>query len=628
MSTSISSERFFDIPELVALLAPYLNNNEIARLTRTCHKMREGWTPLLFTSLTVCYDRKPNMFTSVRFLNDLAQNTRQVRRLKIDVNNLVFYYNRVFVFEGGSVAATSDVPTVSPLAWTWPTGPSGTTNTPQLVPLPPMTCLSQLSINLGASEPLSSSAPLVVSPRMSLAQLCWLTSLNLGLTTLKQEGAVILDLDGAQLFGEALYTLVRLRKLEVWVYCSREEWSKVWSILFFSLPPSIRQLSVTIEDFKSYFGQEPWSLVLAPAEGVTDSDEGEGEEGEEDEEQDDDDEEEEVDNDEEDMSPAELSEDAATPTFRNSEPLINQEMLKFEGMYNQDWTSLPEIRSLFAHCPNIKDLDIFITTGRTLQEITALGQFIAESCPYIERLRYGTMDAEEYDLLGYQILAAMPPQQVTHVDYTSESPDIIVDPLALETINTAFRRHSTTLRSICLDTLHDMSRISVSTILKECYHLEKLIISCNSYQGIYSAVDDLLDISGCELPVEARVQPYYSRPAPITLTPVETHHFARLGELYRRIGALTKLRVLNLQKIPLDDTKRRPDRDLMRQDWTFPAMLSLQDTKTAGNPTRFGLEETKATVGREEALWIDRYWPRLEHAGLFFEHESISAPFH
>ncbi|KAG0271739.1 hypothetical protein BGZ97_011171, partial [Linnemannia gamsii] len=92
-----------------------------------------------------------------------------------------------------------------------------------------------------------------------------------------------------------------------------------------------------------------------------------------------------------------------------------------------------------------------------------------------------------------------------------------------------------------------------------------------------------LAISGCELPVESEEQqPYYDRSTPISLSKAETDHFARLEELYRRVGLLVELEYLNLEMVILD-AEGRINTALMNKRRNFPAMLTFGDPKT-GRP--------------------------------------------
>lgn len=214
-------------------------------------------------------------------------------------------------------------------------------------------------------------------------------------------------------------------------------------------------------------------------------------------------------------------------------------------------------------------------------------------------------------------------------------------------------RHYDTLQKLVLQCTVNISRISIACVFWECSNLENLTIDCHSRIGILIELSDAIDgswnclrlrrlrlsISGCGLPVEAGVKPYYSRSTPITLSVDETRHFARLNSLYQRIGALTELRELDLTMVKgIRQRYRgaRPGRKGM-----FHAMLSLGDAE-AGRPGFLnhlaGLskleafegsvhlyeQETKVTVGWEEVRWMDIHWPRLVKARFFTHKKHVS----
>lgn len=118
--------------------------------------------------------------------------------------------------------------------------------------------------------------------------------------------------------------------------------------------------------------------------------------------------------------------------------------------------------------------------------------------------------------------------------------------------------------------------------------MNELLISDEQHLDSYITFDDALrnpwsctklirlnlGISGCMLPVEFGVKPYYRRPTPITLTKVETQHFSRLENLYRQIGSLTALQELNLRMVSLgeDDPEYDmylDDRRILRSNTSF-----------------------------------------------------------
>ncbi|KAK3841206.1 MAG: hypothetical protein J3R72DRAFT_422178 [Linnemannia gamsii] len=241
---------------------------------------------------------------------------------------------------------------------------------------------------------------------------------------------------------------------------------------------------------------------------------------------------------------------------------------------------------MFACCPNITRLETSVLLEE--QHADSLGRFIAEVCPKIAGLMVGSAGDAEYSLLGFRIMDSLTTQQIANYNYKG---DLRID--YGPAVNITFQRHSTTLRSITLTGSGLYNRISLSVILRDCRYLEVLSVGFCDIGGFFVPLDDILrhpwsstrlnnlslGISGCELPEEPNVKPYYLRPAPVTLTDDEIQHFAQLGELYRRIGALTELRELDLLMVPLDENGEVVEPENEQHFVTsFPAMLSLEVT--------------------------------------------------
>ncbi|KAF9144006.1 hypothetical protein BGX30_014095 [Mortierella sp. GBA39] len=212
------------------------------------------------------------------------------------------------------------------------------------------------------------------------------------------------------------------------------------------------------------------------------------------------------------------------PVIRTHEILVNLMDLTLRGPRKFVWKPLSVLRSLFSNCPKLRSLNLNINIE-------------ARSIP-LDNL-------SEHDPLGFRILGSLLPQQIIKFSYSG-----ILSAYNIPTLNASVLQHSTSLREIRLTGADGHCYISASAILKECRNLEKLCIPFLHECGLFIPLDDTLEhpwgcnklthltfaISGCELSDESGVQPYYRRPTPITLTEDETQHFARLEELYRRIG--------------------------------------------------------------------------------------------
>ncbi|KAG0272536.1 hypothetical protein BGZ95_011708 [Linnemannia exigua] len=333
---------------------------------------------------------------------------------------------------------------------------------------------------------------------------------------------------------------------------------------------------------------------------------------------------------------------------RRQEPLSNLEELKVHGVC--DWLTTINIRSMFAHCPNIKKLEVSGITGQG--DIDAVGPFIGKVCPKIEWLKYDNPVLWRHDPLPLKLMESLPAQQVNMFIYSG----IITTADSLG-VRAAIQHHSTTLRHIRIDSSTSSQKMSASVIFKECCNLEELSISIYSTTGHYITLEDALEspwtcaklrrlelgISGCEVPIEPEVLPYYSRPIPITISDAETSHFAQLEQLYKQIGALTSLQHLNLRMVSFNEHGQafvgQSD-----EHQSFPGWLRLQDSLT-GRPgylqllsglkqleylegsVRMDSVENKELEGWREAKWMEENWPSLRRAQFFARKTDVSTPF-
>ncbi|KAF9129129.1 hypothetical protein BGW39_004436 [Mortierella sp. 14UC] len=225
-----------------------------------------------------------------------------------------------------------------------------------------------------------------------------------------------------------------------------------------------------------------------------------------------------------------------------------------------------------------------------------------------------------------------------------------------------FRRQSGTLRDIELAGCLNIDSRAIQVILVERRVLEKLIVKRTKDEDLHRScikledaikfpwastrIQDLqLTITIPEQPLYRppnNTEPYYSRPPPTTLSTAEQQQFDNFEALYRQVGALKKLRRLDLRALYFDPQAHR----LISEDFkasSFPGMLSLS-SETTGRPgylhhfagltelkilegsVRVTTKETMMTVGMAEAKWMEEHWPALMAA--HFVGASIKLPEH
>ncbi|KAF9541194.1 hypothetical protein EC957_003327 [Mortierella hygrophila] len=605
MSTSTASEQFFDIPELPRLLTVFLDRKDVSRLARTNRRMNSLCTPSLYTSLERSLGMECKIWESLPALLALARNIQHVRKLDTGMVMLTYYYNCALAFEE-LYSRTLGTPLHRP-----PWLPPLDIRTCQVVALPPMTRLSSLRLNLDPLDEGPLTMPSASDFRAALPQLCWVMSQNSGLTHLTLTSVPLLSLRGGRMFARALAGLSKLRTLSLWIFCRNDDWVELWKHIFFRFPSSIRWLFLNFENCERHSRYQDALEEVVHADG---------------------------------WKGAEV--EAVT---ERQEPLIHLADMVFLGMKGYRWETTNDLRAMLAHCPNLKRLNGDINLADH-GKIEALGRSIAEGCPKIEWLGFGMVEFDER--LSVSIMSSLP-AQVARLELRIGSPEF-----NMSAVNFAIHRHSTTLRVLHIEGRIDVIWFFPATILKECVNLEILEASCRKTEGLVIPLDDVLEhpwactklkqltlaIGGCEIPYESDVEPYYRRPAPITLDKVETEHLSRLEDLYKRIGSLTALEELDLKMVPLDEDGEVDYDALDNSHISFPAMLNLPDPRT-GMPGFLhhlaGLEklrvirgsvwadteETERTIDWLEVTWMERHWPLLKYAAFYPLSAKLSAPF-
>jgi hypothetical protein len=222
-------------------------------------------------------------------------------------------------------------------------------------------------------------------------------------------------------------------------------------------------------------------------------------------------------------------------------------------------TSTEDILAIIAQCPNIKTFEIPTLSEKHDHDV--IGEFIGTECPriYILYLAYGDHGLEVDGLLLFRIMNTLPPQQVEEVYFNGSV-------AAIASVNSdfsrSFLRHSTTLRMVYILWTGLTARISLAAILEQCVNLTELFLLSNCEPGreLFTTLADLLErpwntlklshlslaVSECGIPNYAGKQLYHTRPLPIVLSDVERAHFGRLEELYRRIGSLSDISLVNV----------------------------------------------------------------------------------
>ncbi|KAF9148913.1 hypothetical protein BG015_009314 [Linnemannia schmuckeri] len=598
---SDAHERFFNIQELVHHVTLFLSDQDVGRLALTNWRLNEQCTPKIYRTIDVVSHRpETHLFQSIPGLQALARNIRHLRSISIRVSELAYYYNCVLTLEEmTSLNANddNDDKVISRPAWL----PPPDIRTCQFIAMPLMTRLTRLTVYPAIPTSPTYSLPSVDDSQATLAQLCWLIYSNPGLTHLNLHSVPIWSGFGERLFGDVIAGLSRLKQLEIWIICKSGHRLQLGSRVIFSCQPSIQVIVM------HFLESEPGDNDLRDS--------------------------------------VEKSRNMAA-IARAHEPLINLEELIVKG--SLDWASTSSVRSIFAHCPNIRKLNVpFIPH---LRSSTSMGEFVGSKCRKIKDLTYDVHELGEFDDLPFTVLNTLPAQQLIHFTYKGFFNNTVLTGATI-----ALQRHSTTLRSIRLINDSSLRRISLAIIFRECINLDLLSIPCYDGIGHYIDLTDAvkhpwgctrltllhLGISECELPYNPLYPPYYYRSYPISLSDEEAQHFSRLECLYSQIGKLTQMKHLTLNMVKLDQDGLVARIDAM--SW-FPAMLSLgcffsgqpgylhllsglEQLETFSGSIRADTEEAQCTIYCPEMVWMNDHWPHLRLGTFFASEEDVSAPF-
>ncbi|KAF9537875.1 hypothetical protein EC957_007540 [Mortierella hygrophila] len=623
-----ATTRFFTIPELLAMLIPHLNHNEISKLMRTSRLMHQLCTPAHYHSVDSNFrPGHKTLLSSKQCIRALYKNVNFVRQLVLGLEDLIYYFNCVVDYQDRLSRETGQ-PLLEQPRWLYPRDP----HICPVLPIPPMTLLTRLEINIhypsktGEQSVCPYSLPTYRDPRATTTRICWLLQLNPHLTRVTIAGLVFKDNRDTLLLTTSIFGLDRLQDL----YISATYWepTKLNLIpnIFFSCPPSLRVLSIDLfeEDRQDYDGvltveyQRLWPGRLHSWE-------------------------------------VEVKECGLTAVPQRQEPLVRLTTLML--MDTDEFVDQTAMGSILAHCPNLRNLKMPCTEKtEDNDDNKALATAVARSCPKLRDLTYQDyIDDGANGALLLRIMDTLPPQQVEQLTCKRRPFDIRgLDVTAL------FKRHSNTLRTLCLVGCRNVRSKAIKILLNDCRCIERLEVSWGGNRHeLCIDLEDTVEFPWACIRVESLAltiavpdeplhlhtgtEPYYNRPPPTILSETEKKQFEQLEVLYRQIGTLTELTCLKLEVFYYDPQGVRPLSNFTKSN-TFPGMLSLGDCRY-GRPGFLhhlaGLtnlrvlagsisattEETSMTMGWAEAEWIYSNWPALEKVNFFPRNCHIRAPY-
>ncbi|KAF9154135.1 hypothetical protein BG015_001769 [Linnemannia schmuckeri] len=654
-------DKVFAIPELVHKLATNLTQGELSNLMQTSHRLHAFCVAAFYQHMN-CHTGP--LLDSPDALVAFARNVQHVRSLDTGRAFSVYYFNAVLAFHHmvsgilGQGKAAFCVPT-----WIPPPDPQPCL----LIPFPPMTHLTHLSVQIGLDYVQDGFEGECFLDKYEttnhVTQVCWILHLNPNLVQVSIFGIPTKSIEALYILAKAITKLNRLKKLLLGLIGREVLWTLLSYSYFLACPRSIQALAVMFEESTGDDNEE--------------GDDGNGGDG---------------DDDEEFLYVSKALEIAIQKIVSwdvNHEGARELHNLTFLTLENLAYLTTEEVCELFADCPNLEQLTLPFLGSAV--DIVTVGRTIGKGCPKLTGMISKGFVDDRRQTLVLEIMESM-------VAAPALEKFVSVGTFEMSSrLSTAFRRHATALTWVQFDFNKEMVTPFIQLVLFECPSLEMFILgggarwradgpaltvsevverkwassrikelnlrislghlafsapvspdaaslasltaspaadnSALAYAstGAASAATSVADsnaaarAAGVKEEVESS-EPYYLRRTPILLTEQEQRQMTVLEKFYKQLGVQTELEVLELWRIEPTSDDVDPLRDL-----TFPALLSLGDP-VAGRPGFLGLwsklkklrslhgsfssytEENRVIFGMKEVQWLAEAWPALEEA--------------
>ncbi|KAK3846579.1 MAG: hypothetical protein J3R72DRAFT_434144 [Linnemannia gamsii] len=582
-----ASAIFFQTPELRARLAFHLSKKSIARLAKTCHRLRNSFVPLLWKDLEFTSESKVE--TSLEELMNLGRRAKFVSTLTISKGYLSLYVNSL----KGS--------------------PSFPLERPPWLPIPhpdyclptkfyPMNRLTRLdcSLSYGLQDVYIARCANVELqyPTQELSQVCWLMDLNPGLTHVSLRSVSFSSSLEIRSLARAIKSLNHLVRLHIDCIPSRDAWAPVYWTIFLSCSP-------TLESFMIKPGRMTQDFVpeLTPQPGDPD----------------------------EALGPLRL--------YSEADPRWSLKLIVLSMSKKADI-------SLYCHilrmCPGLQQIELKVIGDRS-KEIKMIAPWIQQYCPEVSTVRVRQdqrflVEDKIMDLLAGLHTAG----NTLHTLYYEK----FSEGKARNTLS-MIHQHHRTLRDIRLIDTEDFRSEGIRALLTTCYGLERLEIVNDEGPAGGATVEALVaqpwvcqGLRHLQMGVVwgefENKTPFYLQDPETVQTPRDFERWVLLEKFYFQVGSMTKLEVLGLKaylEVDIDDISEdelyNGIEDDMRDKAAFPQLMTLlnQETGQVGylnylcrlknlrelrGSVHLVSEEIEATFRQREVEWVVRHWPRLK----------------
>lgn len=627
-------DKVFAIPELVHKLAINLTQAELSNLMQTSHRLHAFCLASFYQHMN-CHTGY--LLDSPDALHALARNAQHVRSLDTGRTFSVYYFNAVLAFHEmasklllsrGSDAAYA----FSRPQWVPPPDPRPCL----LIPFPPMTHLTHLSVQIGLDYVQDGFEGECFLDKYEttnhVTQVCWILHLNPNLTQVSIFGIPTKNNGALYVLAKTISKLNRLEKLVLGLIGREDLWSLLAYSYFLACPRSIQALAVVFEEPTGDY--------------VDEDDNGSG-------------------GDDDDSERIEAAVHKIVAWDVNQEGARELNNLTFLALENLASLTTEGICEVFVDCPNLRHLTLPVLGSQV--DVVTVGRTIGKGCPKLTEMISKSFADDRRRTLVLEIMESMVAAPTLEKFVSVGSFEIS------SRLSAAFRRHAAALTWVQFDFNKEMETPFIQLVLFECPNLERFILGGGagwitdgpaltvsevverkwassrikelnlrislgdlvpssfvpalSSTAAHAAADAAHSAAGVKEDDEP-LEPYYLRPTPILFTNQEQRQMTVLEKFYKQLGEQKELEVLELWRI---EPTSNADNDDPLRDLTFPALLSLGDP-IAGRPGFLDLwrelknlrslhgsfssytDENRVIVGMREVQWIAEAWPELEEA--------------
>ncbi|KAG0375103.1 hypothetical protein BGX24_009538 [Mortierella sp. AD032] len=588
---TLAKSQFFNSPELLTILAAFLDPKSLSHLMRTCQHLHSLGAPTLYRDITTTF--KPGskqLFGSVASTLAFARHTSHVRAVAFGLHELVYYYNCVAVFNELQAKATG-TSRLGP-RWLAPQDPQFCS-----VPsIPPMTLLTKLEVRLDREESYRSCPyylPSYHDPRSSMRQLCWMLLVNPNLLDVNVSGLAFKDDRDVRLFTTALSGLTRLTTFELSAVYWKGDRMHLGEAIVFCCPPTLSVLRMSLKEYELSQDLTITSLYRDEAPGS--------------------------------LQPWEWDDqecDLPTTPVRNENVLSNLRVLVFKEM--DEVLSEMELRAITDHTARIHQVN------PESMQLFELMLHMMEALPESQVAGLFFRDDRSFEVQGLDAAGIFLRHSQTLVN------------IYLNGCRNANGEALQVLLTEC-EALEILEAPWLGECDLLCIHLDDAI----EYDWVCTKMRKLTITVGIpDSPLFRRrdnMGAYYSRPPSFAFSSEEKEQLSSLEQLYEQIGRLRDLELLSVKAFFYDVNKLWPTASDYKVN-AFPGLMSMGDRRR-GRPGYLrhlkGLSklkqltgsvyadtrETRTTMGWMEATWINEYWPELQKAEFFSPQSHVSEPF-